>query len=82
QYVYIAVMRNNVNQQLQKKILVQQNARLEHKVKEVERQKELLVEFTRKNNRKQNMFMSHFTRYLIAQNESENQITNEVIHKL
>lgn len=82
QYVYIAVMRNNVNQQLQKKILVQQNARLEHKVKEVERQKELLVEFTRKNNRKQNMFMSHFTRYLIAQNESENQMTNEVIHKL
>jgi signal transduction histidine kinase len=26
--------------------------------------------------------MSHFTRYLIAQNESENQMTNEVIHKL
>jgi len=73
QFVYVAVMRNNTSQQLQKKLLVQQNAQLVHKTKELKRQQEINGELTRKNERKKNAFMLSFTNYLAANSSEQSQ---------
>ena len=63
-FVYVAVMRNNTNQQLQQKILVQKNVQLEHRVREISRQREICTEMSRKSTRKKNAFMISFTDFL------------------
>lgn len=64
QFVYVAVMRNNTSQQLQQKLLMQKNAQLTHRAKELKRQHQVSADLSRINERKRNAFMLHFTNYL------------------
>ena len=62
--VYVAVMRNNTNQQLQTKLLVQRNSQLEYQAQEAESKSKEVKETSRQVGRKKNAFMVAFTEYL------------------
>ncbi len=57
QYIFVAVMRNDTNQQLQQKLLSQRNVQLSHQADELKSQKKLAAELARKNQRKQYDFI-------------------------
>lgn len=79
QFVYVAVMRNNTSQQLQKKLLVQQNAQLLHQTKELKQQQQFHNELIKKGERKKQSFMLNFTEYLSQLDASEYQQVQQKI---
>ncbi|NVK25802.1 MAG: PAS domain S-box protein [Gammaproteobacteria bacterium] len=64
QSVFVAVMRNNTNQQLNAKLLLQKNVQLEHQAKRAEQKNRQLIEKSRSVERNKNAFMVDFSKYL------------------
>ena len=77
QSVFVAVMRNNTNQQLKTKLLVQKNSQLEHQVKNAEIKSKEVIETSRRMQRMKNSFMAKFTEYLA----SETDLNHELVRK-
>ncbi len=69
-FVYVAVMRNNTSLQLQHKLLIQKNAQLEHRARELKRQLQVSADLNRINERKRHAFMLDLSNYTLNQGES------------
>ena len=75
QYIFVAVMRNDTNQQLQQKLLSQRNAQLSHQTEELKSQKKLASELARKNQRKQYDFILKLIN-LLSKHKQSNRTQN------
>ena len=74
-FVFVAVMRNNTNQHLQTKILVQKNAQLDHRSKQLAIHSEVTEKQMLLNDRKQSAFMLSMMETLLDKRLSESQLT-------
>ena len=73
-FIYVAVMRNTTSQELEKKILVQENAQLLYQNKVKQQQFSVERSLAKQSERKKKAFMLYFTDYVMANINSQSEL--------